>query len=70
MGESGVGGRGVGVRGANGQRSGVWMRGIGVLAGADGGQKKGDGDKVGPLTKTGEIRQTEGGDTGRGTGDG
>ena len=65
-----MGGRGVGVRGANGRRSGVWMRGIGVLAGADGGRKKGDGDKVGPLTKTGETRRTEGGNAGRGTGDG
>ena len=58
------------MRGANGRRSGVWMRGIGVLAGADGGQKNGDGDKVGPLMKTGETRRTEGGDAGRGTGDG
>ena len=56
--------------GANGRRSGVRMCGIGVLAGADGGRKKGDGDKVGPLTKTGEIRWTKGGDAGRGAGDG
>ena len=65
-----MGGQGVGVRGANGRRSGVRIRGTGVLAGADGGWKKGDGDKVGPLTKTGETRRTEGGDAGRGTGDG
>ena len=58
------------MRGANGQRSGVWMHGIGVLVGADGGRKKGDGDKAGPLTKTGETRRTEGGNAGRGTGDG
>ena len=46
------------------------MRGIGVLAGADGGRKKGDGDKVGPLTNTGETRRPERGDAGRRTGDG
>ena len=41
-----------------------------MLVGADGGRKKGDGDKVGPLTNTGETRWTEEGDAGRGTGDG